>query len=243
MSEEQARSEGRKIRAHRWRPTFAHFVFRTSPRLLIPLRDHFKHISEVVTDEGYVGNDAKLLEDLESERVQETARTLLELTLGKQVGAGSVQNLVDRYREELAQSIRVMDGEEDEQKALALVYQHDIRIWNGVYAACFMNFLPHKSKCNEISGIPISVRARPDYGTRSPGVCASCRCCGFLPEHREFWQERLSENESVAAEEARIGHFGAEWSIAAKRAAQSRSILNALDRGRDHRVAADPGGS
>lgn len=243
MSEEEARREGRKIRAHRWRPTFAQFVFRTSPGLLISLRDHFKHISEVVTDEGYIGNDAKLLEDLQSERVQETTKTLLEMALGKRVGAGSVQHLIDRYREDLVQQIRAMAGEDDEQKALALVCQHDIRIWNGVYAACFMNLLPHKSKCNEIGGVPISVRDRPDYGTRSPGVCASCRCSGILPEHGEFWRQRLSENEALAAEERRLGSFGAEWSIAAKRAAQSRSILNALDRGGDRRVSVDPSGS
>lgn len=230
MTIEEAKREGRSIRAHRWRPTFAQFVFRTSPRLLIPLRDHFKHIGEAVTDQGYVGNDAKLLEDLESERVQETARILLEISLGKSVGAGSVQHLIDRFDESLAQMIQEMNGSTNLQKAMALVEQHSIRIWNGTYAACFMNLLPHKSKCNDIGDIPVSVRSMPDYGARSPGVCASCRCCWIRSEHRSTWEERLSANEALVAEELAIGNGGAEWSIAGKRVKQSRAILQALDR-------------
>lgn len=240
MSEQKARQEGRKMRAHRWRPTFAQFVFRTSPRLLISLRDHFKHISELVTGEGYVGNDAKLLEDLESERMQDTAKMLLEISLGKRVGAGSVQHLIDRYRNVLAQQIRKMEGDTDEEKAMAFIKQNDIRIWNGIYASCFMNLLPQKSKCNEISGIPVSVRASPDYGTRSPGVCASCGCCLIRSEHRDFWQERLQANQIILEQETHLGAFDAKRSIAAKRVKQCKSILSSLDRGVDSRGNVDP---
>ena len=228
MDVEEAVRQGRIIRSHRWRPTFAQFVFRTSPKLLIPLRDHFKHISEAVTDAGYVGNDASLLEDLESERVQETARMLVEISMGKAVGAGSVRHLIDRFGESLAQEMSSLPGDTPYDRAVSFVYQHDIRIWNSSYAACFMNILPQASKCNDMRGLPFSVRSQPDYGLRSPSVCASCKCCWIRTEHRGFWEERLSRNSAISSDERQRSVLG-EWSIAARRVNQSSAILRSID--------------
>lgn len=225
----EAKKQGRLIRAHRWRPTFAQFVFRTSPRLLIPLRDHYKHISEAITDAGYVGNDAALLEDLESERIQETSRMLIEISMGKTVGAGSVKHLIGRFSEELGLQIESSTGDSLNEKALAFVRQHDIRIWNSAYAACFMNLLPQASKCNDMNEIPESVRSQPIYSLRSPGICASCRCCWIRHEHRSFWEARLATNEAIAYEEREIGGILTGSSIASRRARQSRAILNSID--------------
>lgn len=239
MEEQMAWQLGRTVRGHRWRPTFAHFIFRTSPRLLIPLRDHFKHLSDVITEQGYIGNDAGLLEDLESERMQETARLLLEISHGKVVGAGTVQHLANKYGESLAEAIESTDGESLQDKALSYVEKTAIRIWNGVYAACFMDILPSKSKCNDMGVVPGFARTRPDYAQRSPGVCASCPCCWIRQEHREYWQKRLHQNEGIVLQEQAHSKLAAP-SVAAARVKQSRSILNALDRQRSSLSSSDP---
>lgn len=82
----QAIYEVRSLRPQRWRITFAHYVFRSKPELMPALRTHFRHMSEQITDQGYIGNDAALLENLEGERVMETSRFLVQITLGKPIG-------------------------------------------------------------------------------------------------------------------------------------------------------------
>lgn len=232
MPEEQALIAARKVRGHCWRPTFAHFVFRTSSSLLMPLRDHYKHVSDAVTEQGYIGNDASLLEDLENERVQETARLLLEISHGKPAGAGTVQHLAMKYQEKLAEEINAMVGDTLEEKALLFVQKNEIRIWNGTYATCFMDILPTQSKCNDMASIPGFARVRPDFAQRSPAVCAACACCWIRPEHRGFWTRRLEENEAIVEIEQQTSVF-AGGSVAAGRVKQSKAILSALDRRSD----------
>jgi hypothetical protein len=238
MSSSEIVLEARAIRAHRWRTTFAHFVFSTSPRMLVPLRDHFKHLSEAYTDTGYIGADASLLEDMEGERVQATAELMLQMSLGRPVGAGSVQHLVDRHRDKLAASIEAMSGATSLEKATALVKSQDIRLWDGAYATCFIGILPSGAKCAEKSRLPISLRLAPNFAMRSPDVCAKCRCCLILPDQRDFWQERLEKNRQIVEENVRLGSALTTTSIAGRRVKQCQSILKVLDR----IEATDPGG-
>lgn len=230
MSASEIEFEAMAIRAHRWRTTFAHFVFSTSPRMLVPLRDHFKHLSEAYTDTGYIGADASLLEDMEGERTQATAELMLRMTLGRPVGAGSVQHLVDRYRSELGASIEAMSGATSLEKAVALVKSQDIRLWKGAYATCFIGILPSESNCTARSRSPVSLRVAPDFAMRSPDVCAKCRCCLILPDQRDYWQERLEKNKQVVEENVRLGNVLTTTSIAGRRVKQCQSILKVLDR-------------
>ncbi|WP_157835389.1 hypothetical protein [Xanthomonas sp. SHU 166] len=216
-------------RAHRWRPTFAVFVFRTDASMLIPLRDHFKHISEMVTSESYVGADAKFLEDLDGERVKSTAQLLLAMSQGKRLGAGSAQHLIDQYHKDLAEEISGADGEDDYERAVAWVKGSDIRIWNGLYATCLMGLMPANSKCNDLNTLPLTARSAPNFVTRSPGVCASCKCCLILAEHRPFWAARAEENRAIVRQERTMDRRD-QVSIAALRVRQSEAILKAIDR-------------
>lgn len=238
MSASEIEFEAMAIRAHRWRTTFAHFVFTTSPRMLVPLRDHFKHLSEAYTDTGYIGADASLLEDMEGEITQTTAELFLQMTLGRPVGAGSVQHLVDRYRNELTARIKAMNGASPLEKAVAFVKSQDIRLWKGTYATCFIGILPSGSNCAAKSRLPISLRNAPDFAMRSPDVCAKCRCCLILPDQRDYWQDRLEKNKKIVEENVRIGNALTITSIAGRRVKQCQSILKVLDR----IETTDPGG-
>lgn len=219
----------RGVRPQRWRPTFAHFVFRTNPRLIVQLRQHFRHMSEQITDQGYIGNDPELLGDLEGERTMATARMMLEISLGQQVAAGPAAALLKKHADSLAQSLDSMEGESSLERAAALVEVADIRIWTGTYASCLIDILPAKSSCNTQAAILPRV-ARPNFGVRSPGLCSACQCCVILPEHKDFWAARLTANELLVAEEKRRGQQLGTASAAARRVAQSRSIVSRLEK-------------
>lgn len=219
-----------ELQTQRWRTTFAQAVFRTNPQLMPALRDHFRHISELVTDRSYIGSDASLLDDLESERIQETARTLLRMSMGTQIGAGSVQRLLRDHRDELAAAINEMPGDSDMERAVSYVMTNDVRIWRGNYASCLINLMPKASRCNPYAAHSPGF-ATPDYGRRSPSICASCGCGLILPDHKDFWSQRHASNLRIVEEEKKAGLMTRMQSVAAKRVAQSRAILRALDRG------------
>src|SRR5690606_7579821 len=93
-------------RAHQWRVSFAQFVFRANPKLTPALRDHYKHINEMYTDVGYIGNVASQLEDLEGERIQATAQLLLGISTGKIIGAGTIAKQAKAYAEHLRRELK-----------------------------------------------------------------------------------------------------------------------------------------
>ncbi|HDS1545989.1 TPA: integrase [Stenotrophomonas maltophilia] len=227
VSAEDAWRQTRSIRPLRWRKTFAHYIYRTKPSLLGALRDHYRHMSERITETGYIGSDAALLEDLQGEREMEAGQFFLEVTTGQAVTAGPAKRLIAKYKDDLARSINSMDGDTAIDKARALVRVSGFEMWTGTYASCLINVLPGESACNPDAELLADWR-HPDFGIRSPTMCASCRCCLILPEHREFWQRRLEENQAIVAEEKRLGWPKSGRSVAERRAAQAQSILKHL---------------
>lgn len=225
-SQDEAADGSRMVRGQRWRKNFAQFVFRASPKLLPALQTHYRHMSELVTDEGYIGSDAALLDDLESERVQGTAQTLLSISMGAKVGAGSVQRLIKKYGHELEGQISRMPGDSDLERAIHFVEANDVRIWTGDYASCFIGILPEASRCNSNAAMSPAL-VGPNYALRSPGICAACRCCLILPEHKGFWETRLAENLSLSEKEERAGRVSR---LTQKRVTQSRAVVAALSR-------------
>ncbi|WP_282271655.1 integrase [Stenotrophomonas sp. PS02298] len=222
----QAMYEVRALRPQRWRVTFAHYVFRSKPDLMPALRTHFRHMSEQITDQGYIGNDAALLENLEGERVMETSRFLVQITLGKPIGGGPAQRLLMQHAESMAKALSVMDGETLIDKAVAYVKLTDLRIWTGIYASCLIDMVPDRSSCNPDASL-LTVLASPNFGVRSPGLCAGCKCCIILPEHRDFWEDRLLKNQAIVQAE-RINPKDQRSKIAMSRVVQSRAVLKTI---------------
>ncbi len=223
---EQARYEVRSLRPQRWRITFAHYVFRSKPELMPALRTHFRHMSEQITDQGYIGNDAALLENLEGERVMETSRFLVQITLGKPIGGGPAQRLLMQHAKSMAKALSGMDGETLIDKAVTYVKLTDLRIWTGTYASCLIDMLPDSSSCNPEASL-LTIRAAPNFGVRSPGLCAGCKCCIILPEHRDFWEDRLLRNQAIVQEE-RNNSIDQPSKIAMSRVSQSRAVLKMI---------------
>ncbi|WP_423171098.1 integrase [Stenotrophomonas maltophilia group sp. CASM26] len=222
----QAVYEVRYLRPQRWRITFAHYVFRSKPELMPALRTLFRHMSEQITDQGYIGNDAALLENLEGERVMETSRFLVQITLGRPIGGGPAQRLLMQHAESMTEALSKMDGETPIDKAVAYVKLTDLRIWTGTYASCLIDMLPDRSSCNPQASL-LTVRASPNFGLRSPGLCAGCKCCIILPEHKDFWEDRLLKNQAIVQME-RTNSRDQYSKIAMSRVVQSRAVLRMI---------------
>jgi integrase len=76
------------LRGHRWRPTFAVYMYRVHSGLVPALADHFKHSAQVMTEHGYIGNNPSILDAMDAARVQSTAMMLLQLSSGSAPAAG-----------------------------------------------------------------------------------------------------------------------------------------------------------
>jgi integrase len=64
------------FRSQQWRDTFAVFVVRTNKRSLGPLATHFNHVSTMMTELGYIGNDPELLGLLDDARLTLASNTI-----------------------------------------------------------------------------------------------------------------------------------------------------------------------
>ena len=86
--------------------------------------------------------------------------------------------------------------------------------------------LPDRSSCNPQASL-LTVRASPNFGLRSPGLCAGCKCCIILPEHKDFWEDRLLKNQAIVQME-RTNSRDQYSKIAMSRVVQSRAVLRMI---------------
>lgn len=191
---------GAGLRGHRWRPTFAINIYRTDSRLIPALRSHFKHMNDAVTSDAYIGNDAALLDSLDSVRTIETTRMMLSFATGGVAIAGSMAATVNRYRDELVSLLASQPGDTDEERARYLVLDRDVRIWDSEFSACLMSLRPEQSKCHNAIDTPTMFRQKPNVSLRTPDICIQCGCCVVRPEHESFWKARLEESAHILHE-------------------------------------------
>lgn len=128
----------------------------------------------------------------------------------------------------MTEALSEMDGETLIDKAVAYVKLTDLRIWTGTYASCLIDMVPDRSSCNPHASL-LTVRASPDFGVRSPGLCAGCKCCIVLPEHRDFREDRLLKNQAIVQAD-RINSKDQRSKIAMSRIVQSRAVLKMISK-------------
>ncbi len=180
--------EQHRLRGHRWRTTFALFLFRVNSGLLSAISRHFQHLSMVMTERGYIGNDVDLIDTLDSTRVMESARFMLEFAEGRSAAAGSVAKHVERFREEL----REQKVEATQAAAEAFVIENDLRVFFLPYGHCFLHLKPEASRCHELGGSSHWSRRGPNVAFRSPSVCLGCQLFIANGRHLPVWEERES---------------------------------------------------
>ncbi len=224
----QVRDDGRfdidTYRPHRWRKTFAFFIFRTDPSLLRAISTHFKHLSVAMTEQGYIGTDQFLLEDIDNAR-QNLANDFFAESIG---GQRQVFGPFSKHIEKLKQSA-LENPETAEEERLRLadhLSEHDIRVDYSPHGKCMMSLFPEQARCREVLGDNSWSSRSPSFAVREPDVCLSCKCFAVDHEHREYWQERMVT--STEAYESLVKSEPNAAQIFNMRAKKARAILKAL---------------
>lgn len=218
---------GKMVKTRQWRRTYALYVLKTDPSLLPALSQHFKHLSLAMTEEGYIGNDPELLDDIDSLRVQQSARLFYEASTGRKAMAGRMAELINEHIAEL-RKLTIGKSQWIAYKAVqSWVLENDLRIWFSDHGKCFIGLDPMGSRCHELAGTVTGLNQAPNYTTREPSVCAGCNCFLVDGDHSEFWQRRYASNRALVAEARRIGRLH-EYRVAEARMRQAASILRVL---------------
>ncbi|RYH67975.1 MAG: hypothetical protein EON54_03300 [Alcaligenaceae bacterium] len=212
---------GAWVRTASWRTTFASHILKIDPEAIPQLKQHFKHLSVLMTEEKYIGNDPSFIESLDSARQHATVSFLLGMAGGAPI-AGGMAKLVLEGLPEIKRTIA--DGGED---ALRLwVVDKDLRIWFDTHGMCFMNLKPSEARCHRLAGTKAWLRSAPNFSLRTPELCTGCACFAVSSKYLDFWEKRLAANEAFI--EDANGALGIGVSVAKRRVQQSQSIINVL---------------
>lgn len=210
------------VTTHQWRKSFALYMVRTDSRLLQAVRQHFKHVSLAMTEQGYLGNDAELLGIMDDTLLQETARVLLEITTGQTRVGGKLAPVIAERRVQLQQHLHSLDAPAQMTAIEHLVRSTDMRVYTCDWGWCF--FRPETARCTTHLGCFKMQARQPDLAQRTPAVCCQCANLAVMPEHTAFWRERLAKYETATRQYQEIGNAGVA-AVYHERAEQSRAIL------------------
>lgn len=222
------------FRAHRWRPTFAQHLFRTDPRLLPAISEHFKHASEVMTIRGYIGNDPSLKIAFDAAHVQAGVDILMELTSGAQEVAGPLARLVNEHREQMKKAIRSQPGKTLDEKATNFVKTNEIAIWNAPHGSCLMSLMPERSRCRKVVDQASWANQRPNLSVRTPSLCAGCECLYVRLDHLQYWKDSYEKYSSAMAS-ARAEGRELEFRVIEQRMKIAEHFLGAIEGARVRR--------
>lgn len=214
-----------EYRPHRWRKSFAQFVYRTNPSLIRALSKHFKHMSIAMTEKGYVGNDIFLEADLRTTRQRLAAQVLYEMVTGKRPASGPLARLVAEHRKKI--SAGATDDEEVMSNILVLVRENDIRVQYAAHGKCFVSLFPLDSRCHQLAGTLSWDTSVPNFSVREPSVCLGCKCYAIDPEHEEYWVRREQQNRRMHEEEESAGRLDSAY-LFLHRASQANAIVTAI---------------
>lgn len=223
--EHEAYKRGR-IRPHQWRPTFATFVFRTNPKMLKALSEHYKHVNDAITCRYYIGNDPTLVSACSDAQAMSAVHVLRSITFSSAPMTGGFSKVVGAVREALGQQL-VGDIMLDDAAAIRYVNENEVSLWNTPYGRCWASQLPSKSLCNQRAGTPTFASSKPNLAVAHLELCVGCSCLAISSEHEEFWRNRRNENQALI-ERAHASGDKTSLAVSKRRKKQSDAILAAL---------------
>lgn len=230
-SEESRRryGDGSGLRPHQWRTTLAMFVMRVNPKLLPALSDHFKHINAVVTMEGYIGLNPELREAMDSARSLASSAALIRLVEPGSTLIGGGADLFRKNSMRIREMIEEQPGESLEERALSLVEESELHIYDAAHGYCLSAFAPSLSRCRTLSGYAGPLRPYPHDLYRSVPVCSQCPLLVITREHIEFHNERVANGEAHLRTIDRNNQPGM-FKVISARVRQSRQVSKLLGR-------------
>lgn len=220
-------SKGRMIKTHQFRKMFASFAFGVDARLLPALQMHFHHLSEAVTEGGYLGRNPIQLEPLEAVQRQQVTLLMYEAATGRSLLAGRQGEHLTGHISELSERIAGKSNTDGWREAVSFVDKYDLRMRFVPHGKC-LPLVPVKMRCHELAGTVSWLNKEPNYDTREPNVCAGCFC--FLIDKRNvgFWHDRYIQNRTSFLQAKARGEEK-EFRVVRERARQARVLLIKLE--------------
>jgi len=178
------------FRGHRFRKTFARFVYRTNPRLLAAISSHFKHLSVAMTEQGYIGHDVEMIEAMDSERAYASARLIVSIVSGDMPALGNGGKLIKAHADELKSTIDSLPGSTFLEKTIAFVRDEEVLIWPQGDGDCLFNLKPRAAVCHRVAGTSSWNQQAPNFQARNANTCSGCSCNVVTIDHLPYWLER-----------------------------------------------------
>ncbi|MTJ93602.1 MAG: site-specific integrase [Desulfovibrio sp.] len=221
---------------HQWRKTFAQYVIRSDSAMLPALKDHFKHLSIAMTEQGYVAADPELLQLLDDAAVQNTVAMIGSMMSGKSRHNGPLVDELQKTARRLGISLGNRSTEDRQADVEELVRSSSMRAWEvrfrGQPAGDCM-FRPGTGKCTD--GCPAKWMLRaPLWSAARPDLCWECKNLVVANNmHMAFWQDRLAK-QTGAIEDAEAQGDIALAMLCRQRAAQCLAVLKKMEQSGDN---------
>ncbi|TCP96333.1 hypothetical protein C8J46_10928 [Sphingomonas sp. PP-F2F-A104-K0414] len=215
---------GKCIRPHQWRKTFALYMMKIDDRMVPALAHHFKHMSIAVTENSYMPNDPTMLAAQDSVHAQEAARWIYEQRHGAGGTFGRLDEIMKEHREEWEKLVPDLSFESGLPQITRFLIDKDIRIFHADHGRCVIGANPDQARCHEAAGTSSWRNARPNYAQRTPGQCTGCTNYSVSPEHAGYWRKRYISYQGSWLASDRSPQFR----VMQKRAQQAAAILRAL---------------
>lgn len=224
---EYRESRGECITTHQWRKTWALYMFRSDRRMLPAISQQFKHLSLAMTEQGYIGNDPRVIEALDSARSQRTASFFYAAATGKTMVAGGMASTLEKYRSEILALIDRESPHDRQPRLERWIVENDLRIFFTEYGKCMIGINPAESRCQGVAGSAKWDNPKPNFSTREPSLCLGCSCFAVDPEHVDFWQRREKNYRLIYQEAEKAGRHE-EIPVAKARANQASQVLSVI---------------
>lgn len=215
---------GRCIRPHQWRKTFALYMMRLDERMIPALANHFKHMSIAVTEGAYMPQEPSMIAARDSVHMMETHRALYEMRRGAGSTFGKLDRAMDGFKDDLRRLIGDLPLEENFEEIESALLTRDLRIYQAEHGRCLIAANPDRARCHDAGGTSSWRRLQPNHETRTPGLCAGCDNFSISREHAGFWAERYVENQRNWL----LSDRSADFEIIHRRATQAAGVLRAL---------------
>lgn len=217
------------ISSHQWRKAFAQYVIRADSRMLPVLREHFKHVSIAMTEQGYINADPELRQIFDDAAIQATVSLVADMIGGRKRVEGPLVTMLRAGAERLGMSLGNRSEAERLNDIEEIVRSTGMRAWEIRWGQSSLGtclFRQGTGNCTESCPARWVLRA-PLWSAARPDLCWECRNLVVDNTHADFWTERLAglrEDLSDATERGEV----ALAALCTERIAQCLMILSKL---------------
>ena len=219
-------SQGRIMKSHMLRKSWAQFMFAVDPSLMPAIQLQFHHLSMAMTDSGYIGNNVLLLNEMDSVGKQALNLMILESVLGRNSLAGRMGEELEQATQKLAERVKGLPTSDAYKEVVKFCEQAQLPIFFSPHGAC-MPLQTHEMRCQDEAGTSLFLRKQPNARTRQPSLCAGCGCFVLDARHANFWAARYLDNWLAYKRAERSGDVSG-YKVIKERAEQAGKLLKKI---------------